>query len=147
MGPLKRSHWRRGRCDVRCRRSLAIVPRDPECGQLLEERPAARFGRGEAVLRLPHRAELVLRQLRQVFDLRHARRPSDRLLRGGRNEFLLLQFIRLGAGLDRVREVWDGRDSLFRQHRRIRLSQRRASRTRRREAAWAGVRVPPSAGR
>ena len=146
MGPLKRSHWRRGRRDIRCGRSLAIVPRDPECGQLLQERPPARFRRGEAVLRLPHRAQLVLRHLRQVLDLRHARRPSDRLLRGGRNEFLLLRFIRFEAGLDRVREACDGRDSLFRQRRRIRLSQRRASRTRRREGARAREGFRPGLG-
>ena len=101
----------------------------PKCGQLLQERPAARFRRGDAVLRLAHRAQLVLRQLRQVLDLRHAGRPNDRLLRRGRNEFLVRRFFRFVAGLDRVGEGRDGRNGFLLAVECIRLGQRRASRT------------------
>ena len=82
MGPLKRRHLRRRRRAFGWRGSgLAIVTGDAKRSQLLQERPAARFRRGDAVLRLAHRAQLVLRQLRQVLDLRHAGRPNHRLLR------------------------------------------------------------------
>ena len=103
MGPLKRRHRRRGR-GARRRSGLPLVARDPECRQLLQQRPAARFRRGDGVLPLAHRAQLVLRQLRQVLDLRHAGRPNHRLLGRGRNEFLLRRVVRFKAGLDRLRE-------------------------------------------
>src|SRR3984885_1220735 len=51
LGPLKRGHWRRGSRGGKCGSGLAIVTRDAERGQLLQERPAARLGRGGAVLR------------------------------------------------------------------------------------------------
>ena len=61
-------------------------------------------GRGDGVLPLAHGAQLVLRHLRQVLDLRHAGRPGHRLLRRGRNEFRLRRFVRFVAGLDRLGE-------------------------------------------
>ena len=84
---------------------------DAECGQLLQQRPATRFRRGDAVLRVAQRTQLVLRQLRQVLDLRHAGRPNDRLLRRGRNELLVLRFLRFEAGLDRIGEGGDRREA------------------------------------
>src|ERR1700722_17464838 len=104
LGPLKLRHGRRRGHGCRRGSGLALVTGDAECGQLLQERPAARFRRGNAVLRVAQRTQLVLGQLRQVLDLRHAGRPKDRLLRGGRNEFLVLRFLRFEAGLDRLGE-------------------------------------------
>ena len=135
---LKRGHWRLGTRRGRRGRGLAIVTCDAERGQLLQERPAACLGRGNAVLRLAHRAQLVLRQLGEVLDLRHARRPNHRLLGRRRNEFLLRQLFRFLAGLDRVGEGRDGRDILLADERsggRVRLTKRGASRTKRGESA------------
>ena len=113
LGPLKLRHRRRRGRGGRRGSGLAIVTGDAECGQLLQQRPAARFRRGDAVLRVAQRTQLVLRQLRQVLDLRHAGRPKDRLLRGGRNEFLVLRFLRFEAGLDRIGEGGDRREGVL----------------------------------
>src|ERR1700722_8428526 len=113
LGPLKLRYGRRRGHGCRRGSSLAIVTGDAECGQLLQERPAARFRRGHAVLRVAQRTQLVLGQLRQILDLRHAGRPKDRLLRGGRNEFLVLRFLRFEAGLDRIGEGGDRREGVL----------------------------------
>ena len=113
LGPLKLCHGRRRGRGCRRGSGLAIVTGDAECGQLLQQRPAARFRRGDAVLRIAQRTQLVLGQLRQVLDLRHAGRTKDRLLRGGRNEFLVLRFVRFKAGFDRIGEGGDGREGVL----------------------------------
>ena len=45
-------------------------------------------GAETAALPLAHHAQLILADLRQIFDLRHPRRPDDGLLGRGRNELL-----------------------------------------------------------
>ena len=102
---------------------------DAKCGQLLQKRPAARFRRRDSVLGVAQRTQLVLRQLRQVLDLRHARRPEDRLLRDGRNEILVRVVFGFLARLDRVGKSRDGRDGFLLANKCIRLGERGASRT------------------
>src|ERR1700677_1908458 len=113
LWPLKLRHGRRRSGGDRRGSGLSIVTGNAECSQLLQERPTARFRRGDAVLRVAQRTQLVLRQLREVLDLRHPGRPKDRLLRGGRNEFLVLQFLRFEAGLDRIGEGGDRREGVL----------------------------------
>src|ERR1700735_3890279 len=112
LGPLKLRHGRRRGHGCRRGSGLALVTGDAECGQLLQERPAARFRRGNAVLRVAQRTQLVLGQLRQGLDMQ-AGRPKDGLLRGGRNEFLLLRFLRFEASLDRIGEGGDRREGVL----------------------------------
>src|ERR1700722_15591281 len=107
LGPLKLRHRRRGSRNGWRGSGFALMTADAKSGQLLEKRPAPRFRRGDAVLGVAQRTQLVLRQLRQVLDLRHAGRPKDRLLWRGRNEFLVLRFLRFEAGLDRIGEGGD----------------------------------------
>src|SRR3984885_14545358 len=93
---------------LRARLSAGRLGRSQNLGPL-----KLRPGRGDAVLRIAQRTQLVLGQLRQVLDLRHAGRTKDRLLRGGRNEFLVLRFVRFKAGIDWIGEGGDGRDGVL----------------------------------
>src|SRR3984957_9532455 len=64
LWPLKLRHGGRRSRGGRGGSGLAIVTGDAECGQLLQQRPATRFRRRDAVLRIAQRTKLVLGQLR-----------------------------------------------------------------------------------
>ena len=85
------------------------MPSDAKGRELFEQRLAPRFGRRRRRcsirLGLSYRADLLLSDLRQVFDLRHARGANHRF--GGRRDegviFLVQRMRRLNGFRERCR--------------------------------------------
>src|SRR5271166_1850532 len=102
-GRQRRRRWLR-------RFGFFIVARNAERSQFLQKRATARFRRGRPGVRFTDCPYLVLRDLRQILDLRHPR-GARRLLGRRRNEMRRL-LLRFAASLDRFGEGGDGRGGL-----------------------------------